>query len=49
MTSPKKTRWKSGGVPYVVTTHQGPEESDIDFCARHDAAVAYWEGIYPPD
>lgn len=48
-TNPKVTRWLSGGDHHTVTTWRNPGETEADWCQRHDDAVAYWQGIFPPD
>lgn len=47
--NPKVHVWISGGEEYMLTTPQKPNESQESWCARHDSAIAYWEGVYPPD
>ena len=49
MGDPKYTEWLSGGLPYSVTTEQRPNEDEVAWCRRHDEAVEFWQGVYPPD
>lgn len=42
------TEWTSGGVPHSVSTDHIEGESNMTWHARHDEAVRYWKGVYPP-
>lgn len=48
-TDPQVTAWESGGQQYEVVTYRRTGESDQEFLTRHEEAVAFWQGIYPPD
>ena len=41
--------WTSGGYEFEVETARWSTETEAQWRARHADAVAYWQGIYPPD
>lgn len=45
----KSTEWTSGGVQVKLCTACGGDESESSCQARHDAAVEFWQSIYPPE
>jgi len=46
---PLVTEWTSGGESWSVTTVAEPNETLEAQTRRHNEAVAYWQGIAPPD
>jgi len=44
-----ETSWTSGGVTHTVTTTCNKGETPEECLARHQAAVAAMQEIYPPD
>ena len=46
---PIETSWVSGGGTYTLNTEHLGGETRVEQQARHDEALAYWQGIYPED
>ena len=42
-------KWGEACITHTVTTNQQPEESQEDFCDRHDAAVRRDLATYEPN
>lgn len=46
---PLVTEWTAtNGKTYSVKTKKKSTESELNWQARHNAAVAYWQTYYPP-
>ena len=41
--------WESGGEEYTLTTGHLGGETRVEQQARHDEALVFWQGLYPPD
>jgi hypothetical protein len=45
----KCTTWTSGGVQHTVKTTRAENETETEWCARHDSRVAAAKEMFPPD
>lgn len=47
MSEPKQTSWESDVGTVTVITEQGANETEAEWCARHEARVATWMEVFP--
>lgn len=49
MPGPHVTEWLSNSETYRIETDCWENEGADECLARHQEAVEFWQGVYPPD